>query len=51
MNDLFTQHGQDYYLIVDKKDTDFTGRKCNKIGADELALSSMANRCHRKEYT
>ena len=49
--DLFTQAGQDYYLIIEKKDTDFTGRKCNKVGADNQALSSRSHQCHRKAYT
>ena len=45
------QAGKDYYLIVDKKDTDFTGLTCNKIGAQYGAMYTMEDRCHRKEFT
>lgn len=48
---VMSQAGDNYWLVVDKHKTDFTGTKCNKIGATFKALHAMNERCYRKEYT
>ena len=45
------QAGHNYWLVVDKHMTDFTGTSCNKIGATHKAFLAMERRCYRKEYT
>lgn len=48
---IFLQSGDKYYLVIDKKDTDFYGDKCNKIGAQYPALYTRESRCHRRATT
>lgn len=47
----YVQAGNNYWMILDKHMTDFSGTRCNKIGTTYKALKAMEQRCYRKEYT